>query len=124
MPIRKYHSYYYDVILKKPEIIKILANVPKNELTLSDENYDILKAYYIYVELGKILKEDPNFLFREGLYMDSDVSYHYEKPLDTEFYGICKQMSEIYALLLNAVGIEAETYQFDKEDYGHVETIF
>ena len=96
-------------------IQNILCNMPHNLSNME-------KAYYIYIELGKIVKERPKFVF-------SDVQTKkeiYNDAIDSEYYGICKSISELYISILKdkRVGISAETFeQYPECKIGHVDTI-
>lgn len=75
----------YTNLINSYEIENIINNMPQNLTQLE-------KAYYIYLELGKIVSESPQFVFtnREG------KEKHYNDVIDSEYYGICKSISELY----------------------------
>lgn len=101
----------YNDFLDKEEIKKISKNIPKdlNELE---------KAYYIYIEIGKLVKKDPNFSFK------SNKEEMYENRIDENYYGMCKSMSELYVALLKKEGINAECIKRYPDSYlSHVDTI-
>lgn len=89
----------YSELIADEKIENIIDNIPENLSQLE-------KAYYVYIELGKILKEDPNFVFRDEIGKNAN----YNKKIDKRFYGICKSMSELYVSVLKdkRIGIEAE----------------
>ena len=89
----------YTSLINSSQIDSIINNMPQN---LSE----IEKAYYIYLELGKIVSENPNFVFtdlkgREKLY---------DNAIDSNYYGICKSISELYVSILRdkRIGISAD----------------
>ena len=105
----------YNDLIKEPEIDSIINNMPSN-LT------QIEKAYYIYLELGKLITEDTEFVF--GNRNSKKESYYYN--IDKKFIGICKSISELYVAILadERVGIEAETVkQHPDYEISHVDTI-
>lgn len=81
----------------------------------------IEKAYYIYLELGKIVSESPQFVFtdREG------KEKRYNDALNNEYYGICKSISELYVSILKdkRIGISADLVKFSENPITHVDTI-
>ena len=105
---------YIDFIKELP-IDSILNNIPPN---LSEME----KAYYIYIELGKILNQNPKFVFANK----KGKKEHYHDKIDEEYYGICKSMSELYIRMLkdSRVGISADLVKREPEsDCGHIDTI-
>ncbi len=81
----------------------------------------IEQAYYVYIELGKILKEDPNYALRS----DDEKKDHYDDKIDDELYGICKSMSELYVTILKQIGIDADLIRNvpERTDASHVDTV-
>ena len=77
--------------------------------------------YYVYIELGKILKEDPNYALRS----DDEKKDHYDDKIDEELYGICKSMSELYVSILKQIGIDADLIRNapERTDASHVDTV-
>lgn len=75
----------YTNLINSTEIDTIINNMPQNISQIE-------KAYYIYLELGKIVSESPQFVFtnREG------KERHYNDVIDSKYYGICKSISELY----------------------------
>lgn len=104
----------YSGLLKEPEIKKIINNVPPN---LSK----IEKAYYVYIELGKIINESPKFVLANV----KEKKKRYNDKIDNNYYGICKSISELYvAILNNKFGIQADLVkQFAESPITHVDTI-
>lgn len=105
----------YTNLINSPQIATIINNMPQN---LSQ----IEKAYYIYLELGKIVSESPQFVFtdREG------KEKHYNDPIDNEYYGICKSISELYISILKdkRIGISADLVKkYPENTITHVDTI-
>lgn len=104
----------YDDLISSPKINDIINNMPQS---LSE----IEKAYYIYIELGKIISYDSKFQFadrkgRDKIY--NDLIY------DEEYNGICKSMSELYVSVLKRIGIQADSAKLDlKNPHTHVETV-
>lgn len=86
----------YTAFLNKPEVSQILKNMPQGLNNLE-------KAYYIYVELAKILNEDPNVALSDYLHKQP----LYKNKVDSSYYGMCKSMTDLYINLLEKVGIKA-----------------
>lgn len=104
-----------DDILNNPKIQNIINNMPQG---LSK----IEKAYYIYLELGKILNENTEFVFNSREYKEE----HYNDPTNEKYEGVCKSISELYVKILTdkRIGIEAETVKKNPESsISHVDTI-
>ena len=104
-----------DDILNNSKIQNIINNMPQG---LSK----IEKAYYIYLELGKILNENTEFVFNSREYKEE----HYNDPTNEKYEGVCKSLSELYVTVLKdkRVGIEAETVEkYPKKPLSHVDTI-
>ncbi len=105
----------YDDLISEDKVKSILANIPEN-LT------DLEKAYYIYIELGKILGESSRFLFSD---IDQKIE-HYDDKIDSNFKGICKSISELFVNVLKdkRVGIDADLVRQNPESkISHVDTI-
>ena len=105
----------YSDLLKSENIENILNNMPQD---LSK----IEKAYYIYLELGKIINENPHFVFtdRQGKIA------HYNDTINDEFFGICKSISELYVSILgdDRIGINADLVkQHPDSPITHIDTI-
>ena len=104
----------YINLINTSKIDNIINNMPQN---LSQ----IEKAYYIYLELGKIISESPQFVFtdREG------KEKHYNDTINNEYYGICKSISELYVSILKdkRIGISADLVKFSESPITHVDTI-
>ena len=105
----------YTNLIKSPQIDSIINNMPQN---LSQ----IEKAYYIYLEVGKIVSESPQFVFtnREG------KEKHYNDAIDNKYYGICKSISELYVSILRdeRIGIYADLVKkYPESPITHVDTI-
>ena len=82
---------------------------------------EIEKAYYIYIELGKRLFENPiNAL---GKYTErEELSY---QKIDQDLHGNCKAIAELYVNILNddRVGIDSELITIKKKPGSHVDAI-
>ena len=105
----------YSDLIESEKIDRIISNMPKN---LSD----IEKAYYIYIELGKILKENAKFVL-------GDINIkknHYNDKVDLDYSGICKSISQLYANVLGNkhIGIKATPVIAQPgSSFSHVDTI-
>lgn len=105
----------YTSLINSSQIDCIINNMPQN---LSE----IEKAYYIYLELGKIVSENPNFVFtdlkgKEKLYDDE---------IDSNYYGICKSISELYVSILRdkRIGISADLVKKQPESsISHIDAV-
>lgn len=105
----------YSSLIEDEKIESIINSVPNDFNKLE-------KAYYVYIELGKILKEDPNFVFRDEIGKNAN----YDNKIDKNFYGICKSISELYVSILknDRIGIEAESVnKHIGSPISHVDTI-
>lgn len=108
IPLEKYKR-----IIQTPKIQKILNSIPQ-WFTPSE------RAYYLYLELGKILKEDSKFIFSP---FDLKVVF-YSESINEEFFGICKSISELYACLLDSIGIKSHVIiTGTANSIGHVELL-
>lgn len=89
----------YKDLVSSDKIESIITNMPSN---LSD----LEKAYYVYIELGKVVSENPEYVFNDR----SGKEEHYNDEMDENFYGICKTISELYVSVLRdeRIGIDAE----------------
>ena len=104
-----------DDILNNSKLENIINNMPQG---LSK----IEKAYYIYLELGKLANENAEFVFNSREYKEE----HYNDPTNEKYEGVCKSLSELYVKILKdkRVGIEAETVEKNPESpLSHVDTI-
>lgn len=110
-----YYKRAYEDLIKEPEIDRLISNMPSN-LT------QIEKAYYIYLELGKLITEDTEFVFGDW---DTKIrNYHHN--IDMRFIGICKSISELYVAILTdeRIGIKAEVVkQHPNRKISHVDTV-
>ena len=103
----------YNDLIKNEKIQNIINNIPEGLSKLE-------VAYYVYIELGKFLKENPQFVFNDIL----GKKRHYNDKMDEEFYGICKSISELYVSILNQIGINAELVKETPDSsITHVDTI-
>lgn len=100
-----------------------LDNILKN---LNKNLSEMEKARYLYIELGKVLTSNLDFVFR-------DDYYQYEKFLSgilleksnfqNKISCTCSQASSLYAELLRKAGIQARTVGYNVEELSHVDTI-
>ena len=105
----------YTNLISRPQIDNIINNMPQN---LSQ----IEKAYYIYLELGKIISESPQFVFTDR----KGKEKHYNDAIDTDYFGICKSISELYVSILKdkRIGISADLVKkYPESPITHVDTI-
>ena len=105
----------YTNLINSTEIDTIINNMPQNISQIE-------KAYYIYLELGKIVSESPQFVFtnREG------KERHYNDVIDSKYYGICKSISELYVSILRdkRIGISADLVKkYPESSITHVDAI-
>ena len=91
------NPYDYNSLLNSAKIQHLIAGIPSG---LSDTEI----AYYVYLELGKIVKHDPDLFFC----LDEDRAKKFNNNIDEEFYGICKSISELYVSILKRLNIEAD----------------
>ena len=105
----------YSNLINESQIDAIINNMPQNLSELE-------KAYYIYLELGKIISESPQFVFTDF----EGKKEHYNDLIDNNYYGICKSISELYVSILNdkRIGISADLVKHTPESpITHVDTI-
>ena len=105
----------YTNLITNYKIDTIINNIPQNISQIE-------KAYYIYLELGKIVSESPQFVFtnKEG------KERHYNDVIDSEYYGICKSISELYVSILRdkRIGISADLVKkYPESPITHIDTI-
>ena len=105
----------YTNLINSTEIDTIINNMPQNISQIE-------KAYYIYLELGKIVSESPQFVFtnREG------KERHYNDVIDSKYYGICKSISELYVSILKdkRIGISADLVkEYPENTLTHIDAI-
>ena len=101
--------------IKDLKIEEIINNMPQNLSKLE-------KAYYIYIELGKLSNENARFVFNTEDYKKE----HYNDATNEEYEGVCKSLSELYVKILKdkRIGIEAETVEkYPQKSLSHVDTI-
>lgn len=105
----------YKDLVASDKIESIISNMPSDLSNLE-------KAYYVYTELGKVVSENPEFVFTDRAGKEA----HYNDQMDTEFYGICKSISELYVSVLKdkRIGIEAELVKKSpKSPITHIDTV-
>lgn len=106
---------YYKDLIEENEIEKIINNMP-------DGLSNMEKAYYIYIELGKIVSESPRYVFSN--IAKKDVLYH--DKIDKEYYGICKSISELYVSILKDKRIRIPAYlvkRHPESEISHIDTV-
>ena len=82
----------------------------------------IEKAYYVYLELGKILSENPEFVFNNR----EEKERSYNDVIDSKYYGICKSISELYVSILKdkRIGISADLVkEYPENTLTHIDAI-
>lgn len=105
----------YKDLISNDKIENIISNMP-NELS------EIEKAYYIYIELAKLLNEDAHFVL-------GNIDWkreHYNDKIDSNYSGICKSISELYVNILKdeRVGIDANLVKaYPEHPFSHVDTV-
>ena len=105
----------YKGLVASDKIESIISNMPSDLSNLE-------KAYYVYIELGKVVSENPEFVFADRAGREA----HYNDQMDTEFYGICKSISELYVSVLKdkRIGIDAESVKKSpNSSISHVDTV-
>ena len=105
----------YNDLIKNEKIDNIINNMPQDLSELE-------KAYYIYLELGKIINESQQFVLT-----DSKGKFnHYNDTINDEYSGICKSISELYVSILNdkRIGIDADLVKkYPESPITHVDTV-
>ena len=105
----------YKNLINSSDIDSIINKMPKN---LSK----IEKAYYVYLELGKILSENPEFVFNNR----EEKERSYNDVIDSKYYGICKSISELYVSILKdkRIGISADLVkEYPENTLTHIDAI-
>lgn len=105
----------YTNLINSYKIENIINNMPQNLTQLE-------KAYYIYLELGKIVSESPQFVFTNS----EGKEKQYNDVIDSEYYGICKSISELYVSILKdkRIGISADLVKKSPESpITHIDTV-
>lgn len=122
--------------LKNKKNKQLLLNSPKNLYkdlissskidtvinNMSQDVSQIEKAYYIYLELGKIINANPQFVFASK----EEKKERYNDVIDSKYCGICKSISELYVSILKdkRIGISAESVkEYPESSITHVDTI-
>lgn len=105
----------YTELIQNEKIQKIIKNMPKNI-----DDYE--KAYYIYLELGKIITK------KTGLFLSTDFEKiaTSEEIMQNDFQGVCKTAAELYCsiLAMPEINIKADVVRFKPNDaISHVETV-
>lgn len=102
---------YEDSIKQVKE--KIINSMQSREFSKIEE------AYYVYIELGKILSEDPINAFgeveeRRGLF---------NKKIGKELQGNCKAIAELYVSILGDIGINSDLIKVNENPGAHVDAV-
>lgn len=105
----------YKDLMQNEKIQNIIKNMP-NDLD------EFEKAYYIYLELGKIVIKN------SGLFLSTSVDKiaKYNELMDDDLKGVCKTISELYCAILRQpeINIKADMVKFNPEDtISHIETV-
>lgn len=105
---------HYKDLIQREDIEKIICSMPSDLSKLE-------KAYYIYIELGKLLKENPLYVFND---VEGKMKYYNDK-IEKNYYGICKSISEFYVEVLKdeRIGINAEVVKQTESPLTHVDTL-
>ena len=101
--------------MKSDEIESIIKSMPPN-LTETE------RAYYIYLKLGEILKEDPDFFSAN----DAEREIIYDYKIDKNNEGICKSISELYISMLRDKRVNVKAQMVRMHEYSpisHVDVI-
>ncbi len=105
----------YSDLINDEKIETIISNMPK-------DLFEIEKAYYIYIEFAKLLNEDPHFVLGN---LDWKKE-HYNDKIDSNYFGICKSISELYVNTLKdeRIGIDADLVKaYPEHPFSHVDTV-
>ena len=105
----------YKDLVASDKIEAIITNMPLNLSNLE-------KAYYIYIELGKVVSENPEYVFNDW----QGKEEHYNDEMDENFYGICKTISELYVSILRdeRIGIDAKLVKkAPNSPISHIDTV-
>lgn len=79
----------------------------------------IEEAYYVYIELGKILSEDPINAFGEV----EERRDLFNKKIGKELQGNCKAIAELYASILEDIGINSDLIKVSENPGAHVDAV-
>ncbi len=94
---------------------KIIGSIPKNLTELET-------AYFVYLELGKILAQDTEYSLTKSLSKQSRLFEDGKNINNIDFPNvICDSSSELYSYILNKVGINAKAFYF--KGLEHADTI-
>ncbi len=101
--------------IKSSEIESIINNMPA-DLT------KIERAYYVYLKLGQMLKENPEFFSVE----DKRRTEIYDNEINAENEGICKSISELYVAILRdkRVNVKAKMVRMHEDSpISHIDVV-
>lgn len=94
---------------------KIIGSIPKNLTELET-------AYFVYLELGKILAQDTEYSLTKSLSKQSRLFEAGKNINNINFPNvICNSSSELYTYILNKLGIKAKVFYF--KGLEHADTI-
>lgn len=102
---------YEDSIKQVKE--KIINSMQGKEFSKIEE------AYYAYIELGKILSEDPINAFGEV----EERRDLFNKKIGKELQGNCKAIAELYASILEDIGISSDLIKVNENPGAHVDVV-
>lgn len=89
----------YEQLIQTPKIQKILQTIPKNLSKME-------QAYYVYIELGKIVNQSVKFELGN---VEQKYQWINEEIEETKYEGICKSISELYIAILAKLDIKGQT---------------
>lgn len=92
---------------------KIINSIKGKDFTKIEE------AYYVYIELGKILSEDPINAFGEV----EERRDLFNQKIEKELQGNCKAIAELYASILKDIGIESDLTKVNENPGAHVDLV-
>ena len=96
-------------------IEKIIGSVPENLTELET-------AYFVYLELGKVLAQDTEYSLTRSLSKQSRLFEAGKNINNINFPNvICNSSSELYTYILNKLGIKAKVFYF--KGLEHADTI-
>ena len=109
----------YDDLIKTDRINSIIENMPKGL-------NDLEKAYYCYIELGKIIGEDPEFFLNFGKIKRNLSKNRDLKESEKGYLGNCRSISRLYCAVLSdeRVGVKANLTPGYPNKREHIDTIF
>lgn len=113
--ISSFNHQIYERRINKRDIESIIAQMPKGLSELE-------KAYYIYVQIGKIVKENPDFFVPSK----DNLEEIYNQEINEKDEGICKSIAELYVAVLKdkRIGIDADLVKMHPHSpIGHIDVV-